>query len=243
MLVLRVLLGIQCCNLLKEVENKVTSLIFDMDGTLFQTDKILELSLEDTFNYLRELHLWDADTPLQMYRNIMGAPLPVVWETLLPNQSDSIRFSANEYFHGRLIENINAGRGALYPNVIELFNYLKQNNCNIFIASNGQIEYLKSIIDFYHLDQWVTETFSIQQIKSQNKSDLVKEIMSKYDIKIGAVIGDRLSDVQAAKSNGLYAIGCDFDFAKLEELVQADTIISNFVELEEFLNSSRLVCF
>lgn len=50
----------------------------------------------------------------------MGAPLPVVWETLLPNQSDSIRFSANEYFHDRLIENINAGRGALYPNVIEL---------------------------------------------------------------------------------------------------------------------------
>ena len=26
------------------------ALIFDMDGTLFQTDKILELSLDDTFD-------------------------------------------------------------------------------------------------------------------------------------------------------------------------------------------------
>ncbi len=28
------------------------ALIFDMDGTLFQTDKILELSLDDTFDHL-----------------------------------------------------------------------------------------------------------------------------------------------------------------------------------------------
>ncbi|MCT9853433.1 nucleosidase, partial [Priestia megaterium] len=39
------------------------SLIFDMDGTLFQTDKILELSLDDTFNHLRSLNEWDAETP------------------------------------------------------------------------------------------------------------------------------------------------------------------------------------
>ncbi len=34
------------------------ALIFDMDGTLFQTDKILELSLDDTFDHLRSLQLW-----------------------------------------------------------------------------------------------------------------------------------------------------------------------------------------
>lgn len=31
----------------------IRSFIFDMDGTLFQTDKILESSLEDTFNHLK----------------------------------------------------------------------------------------------------------------------------------------------------------------------------------------------
>lgn len=40
------------------------ALIFDMDGTLFQTDKILELSLDDTFNHLRSLQLWDTVTPI-----------------------------------------------------------------------------------------------------------------------------------------------------------------------------------
>lgn len=70
------------------------SLIFDMDGTLFQTDKILELSLDDTFNHLRSLDKWDTVTPIDKYREIMGAPLPKVWEALLPNHSIEVREKA-----------------------------------------------------------------------------------------------------------------------------------------------------
>lgn len=47
------------------------SLIFDMDGTLFQTDKILELSLEDAFSRLRSLDKWDKETPTDTYREII----------------------------------------------------------------------------------------------------------------------------------------------------------------------------
>lgn len=153
------------------------SLIFDMDGTLFQTDKILELSLEDTFNHLRLLNKWDTGTPIDKYRQIMGVPLPMVWETLLPNHSNEVREQTDAYFLDRLIENIRSGKGALYPNVNEVFSYLKENNCSIYIASNGLTEYLKAIVSYYNLDNWVTETFSIQQIESLNKSDLVRSII------------------------------------------------------------------
>jgi phosphoglycolate phosphatase-like HAD superfamily hydrolase len=37
----------------------IKSLVFDMDGTLFQTDKILEISLQDTFDYLKDMNLWN----------------------------------------------------------------------------------------------------------------------------------------------------------------------------------------
>ena len=65
----------------------VQSFIFDMDGTLFQTNKILELSLDDAFNELRSRNDWDGETPVDQYREIMGVPLPQVWATLLPNHS------------------------------------------------------------------------------------------------------------------------------------------------------------
>ena len=133
------------------------SLIFDMDGTLFQTDKILEISLQETFDHLRNLSLWEHKTPIEKYREIMGVPLPVVWETLLPEHSSEIRQQANELFHEKLITNINVGNGALYPDVKEVFGHLKDNDCAIYIASNGQIEYLNAIVKYYHLDKCVTK--------------------------------------------------------------------------------------
>jgi phosphoglycolate phosphatase-like HAD superfamily hydrolase len=211
------------------------SLIFDMDGTLFQTNKILELSLEDTFNRLRSLNQWDTATPIDQYREIMGVPLPKVWETLLPSHSNEVREQVNDYFHEKLIENIKKGKGGLYPNVEEVFNYLRDHNCTIYIASNGLTEYLKAIVSYYHLDHWVTETFSIQQIQSLDKADLVKMIIKKYTIKNAAVVGDRLSDIKAAKDNGLVAIGCNFDFAQEDELTQADIVVDDLLELKTIL--------
>ncbi|GIN72651.1 MTA/SAH nucleosidase [Bacillus sp. J14TS2] len=209
----------------------VESVIFDMDGTLFRTDKILELSLDDTFSYLRSMNKWDEATPVDQYREIMGVPLPKVWETLLPNHSSTDRERTDAYFLERLVENIEAGKGALYPNVKEVFSYLKENNCSIFIASNGLTEYLNAIVHYYQLDHWVTETFSIQEIKSLNKSDLVQSILRKYNMTNAVVVGDRLSDIKAAKDNGLVSIGCNFDFACEDELVQADIVINDLIEL------------
>lgn len=219
----------------KGEKTMVQSLIFDMDGTLFQTDKILELSLVDTFNHLRSLNKWDTVTPIDKYREIMGVPLPKVWEVLLPNHSDEVREQTDAYFLERLVENIRSGKGALYPNVKEVFSYLKANNCSIYIASNGLTEYLNAIVSYYNLDKWVTETFSIQQIQTLDKGDLVKTILKKYDIKKAAVVGDRLSDIYAAKNNGLTAIGCNFDFAQEDELAQADLVIDDLIELTTLL--------
>lgn len=215
------------------------TMIFDMDGTLFQTDKILEISLEETFLYLRSKGLWNKPAPVEEYRAIMGVPLQVVWETLMPDHSNDIRVKVNVIFLEKLIENIHAGKGALYPNVEEVLDYLTTENYSLFIASNGLPEYLAAIVDYYKLDRWVKETFSIQQIESQNKSDLVRTIIEKYAVEKGAVIGDRLSDIQAAKDNSLLAIGCNFDFAQQDELEQADMVIDDLAQLKDILTIRR----
>lgn len=207
------------------------SFIFDMDGTLFQTDKILETALDDTFNRLRTLNLWDTSTPIEKYRDIMGVPLPQVWMELLPNHSPQIREKANDYFHDRLIQHIENGNGALYPNVEKVFMHLKKNGHAIYIASNGLTAYLSAIVAFYGLGRWVTETFSIQQISSLDKGELVGMIIQKYGIGDGMVIGDRLSDINAAKMNRLTAVACSFDFAQEEELAQADFVIEDLSEI------------
>lgn len=214
----------------------VRSLIFDMDGTLFQTETILELALDDAFTQLGAEDQWDSETPIQMYRDIMGVPLEEVWKTLLPDHSNDVRERINEYFQKKLIDHIYNGKGALYPHVQDVLHNLKKQNYELYIASNGLTDYLNAIVDYYQLDQWITETFSIERIQTLHKSDLVKEIGKKYKLTKTAVIGDRLSDIRAAKDNGFIAIGCNFDFAQENELAEADFVINHFLELQPILS-------
>lgn len=210
------------------------AIIFDMDGTLFQTNLILEPALEETFDVLRKENLWDTKTPIEQYRKIMGVPLPVVWKTLCPNHSLEIRIKSNEIFHKKLIELIQAQKGALYADVERTLNELSKKY-PLFIASNGQIEYLQAIVETYNLDRFIQNTYSIQLIRSGHKSDLVQMVKNKNQIGNGYVVGDRSSDISAAKDNELIAVGVNFDFAQEDELKQADFVVNNFKEILELI--------
>ena len=208
----------------------VKAFIFDMDGTLFQTNLILEPALAATFNVLRVKSLWQGDTPIENYREIMGVPLPVVWETLCPMHSLEIREESNKLFHVKLIEQIRNHKGALYPHVEQTLAALAQD-CPLYIASNGQVEYLQAIVETYQLERFIKGVYSIQSIASGHKSDLVKQVIEENNIQYGAVVGDRASDIQAAHDNQLLSIGVRFDFAQDKELKKADVVIDDLAAL------------
>lgn len=206
------------------------AIIFDMDGTLFQTDLILEPALETTFEILRKEKQWVGKTPVEKYREIMGVPLPVVWETLCPNHSLEIREKSNEIFQQQLIIQIRENKGALYDGVEETLTLLSERY-PLFIASNGQIEYLQAIIEEYKLHRFIQHTYSIQVIPSGNKSELVQLVKTENQIQGVFVVGDRASDIQAAKDNNLTAIGVRFDFAQENELQYADYVVDSFQDI------------
>ncbi|MDN5708033.1 MAG: HAD hydrolase-like protein [Planococcus sp. (in: firmicutes)] len=211
------------------------AVIFDMDGTLFQTGTILEQALEEAFTVLRERGEWKGAAPIEAYRNIMGVPLPAVWEALLPEKPEETKREMDAYFLERLIANINEGKGELYPDAREVFAELAAEGYRIFIASNGLVRYLAAIVEHYGLDEWVTGTFSIEQAATLDKGELVRTIKKKYGVTEGAVVGDRLSDIRAAKANGLLAVGCRFDFAQEQELKEADAVIDGLADLRAVL--------
>lgn len=217
------------------------TVIFDMDGTLFQTNKILEASLVDTFDHLARAGKWQGAVPLKEYQNIMGVPLPKVWETLMPDHSEGDRLETDRYFLESLIANIHGGKGALYPNVTELFERLGAEGCPIYIASNGLKRYLAAIADHYKLDRWVAGVYSIEEIDSLNKSDLVGAILAEAGNGPAVMVGDRLSDFNAGRDNNIPSIGCRFDFAREEELACADYVIDNLLDVVEIMNKTEYV--
>lgn len=206
------------------------AIFFDMDGTLFQTNLILEPALEATFAYLRKNKLWDGETPLQLYRDIIGVPLPIVWEKLCPMHSVATREASNDFFQQALIQEIHHGTGALYEGVEETLAQLSEK-FPLYIASNGQLSYLNAIVKHFALHRYIQKVYSIEGIRSGNKSELVANAIKEQHITSGFVVGDRASDIAAAADNGLVSIGVRFDFSQTSELEKADHVVSHFDKL------------
>ncbi|OEH93148.1 hypothetical protein BFG57_13225 [Bacillus solimangrovi] len=210
--------------------------MFDIDGTLFQTNKVLEASLEKTFELLRKEGEWNEATPLEMYKEIMGVPLPVVWETLLAGKAQAIHKKADTLFLSFIIEEIRSGNGELYPGAVELLKSLKAKNIPVFIASNGLEAYLKEIVDYFQLEKYLKDVYSIQRSITNSKVDLVQLLLKEYGIKSGVVIGDRASDIEAATNNDLLSIGCTFGFGNETELEGANYLINELNEVNGILD-------
>lgn len=208
------------------------SVIFDMDGTLFQTEKILEESLNQTLNQLDQLQIHYIDNPVEKYKELMGVPLDEVWMNLLTNPLVENIKKANEVFQISLISCIQSGKGMLYEGVREVFEYIKSKQYDIFIASNGDVEYLNAIYEKYHLQIYIKNVYSINEIASSSKVDLVKHIIKEENTNPQFIVGDRMSDFQAGKENNIEVIGCRFYFSMEEELKVANHVVDSLKDLK-----------
>lgn len=204
--------------------------IFDMDGTLFQTRLILAPALEQTFQMLRDQNLFEGETPLKRYEEIMGVPLPEVWRTLCPLHTEAQHQISNDFFQQALIQCIRNQQGALYEGVEEVLSELSKSH-PLFIASNGQTDYLQAIVETYNLQRYIQAVYSIDLEQSGNKANLVARIIREQQLEEGYVIGDRLSDFEAAHQNHFIAIGVAFDFAQENELKMADKVVEHFSDI------------
>jgi len=95
------------------------AVLFDMDGTLLQTEKLATPAFQQTFVQLREAGLWDRRTPDESELvNILGMTIEQVWKKLLPGASEEALEAADRFLleneirliHGRATDLYSAGR-------------------------------------------------------------------------------------------------------------------------------------
>lgn len=188
------------------------AVIFDMDGTLFQTEIILEYTLKDTLNKLGKQKITYLDNPIEKYNEIMGVPLIEVWKNILHTPTEENSTLANNIFQKSLIDSITSGKGKLYDFVEGALSDIKNKGHDIFVASNGDYEYLKAIYDYYGLDKYIKGVYSINMINSGSKSDFIAGI-----------------------DNDIETIGCRFYFSKKDELKQASYTVDSLAELKKII--------
>lgn len=213
------------------------AILFDMDGTLFQTEKLSTPAFTRTFEKLQEKGLWAGAIPDEReITNVLGMTIEQVWGKLLPGASKETVHAADTFLLENEIELIQKRVTDLYPDVKETLEALHATGAALFIASNGQEAYIDAICEEYGLKPLLTDLYSAGRFSTKTKNDLVAKLLADYQVKQAIMVGDRHSDVEAGKTNGLFTIGCDFGFAEPGELDGADAVITSFSQLMDTLS-------
>lgn len=226
--------------------NKLTkpeAMIFDMDGTLFQTESVLLPAYHKLFDTLRSEGLYTSPTPPEeRMLGSLGMLLEDIWKVVMPDGSVQAHNRANELLLQLELEGLAGGETLLYPEVKATLEALHKQGVKLYVASNGLEHYISGIVDTHELVDLFDGLYSAGKQGTLSKVDLVKMLLEQEQVHSAWMVGDRSSDVEAGKKNDLSVIGCAYaGFGNHDELKGSDVRISSFSELLKLYDEAEAV--
>jgi phosphoglycolate phosphatase len=213
------------------------AMLFDLDGTLFRTESLLLPAYHAAFDQLREEGMYEGPTPPEeLILGSLGMLLEHIWQRVLPDASPAARRRIDELLLERQLDGLKQGQGRLYEGVAETLRELYGRGVRLFVASNGLEAYVKGVVSATGIAPYFEGLYSAGEHRTTSKADLVKLLLDRHGVKTAWMVGDRSSDVEAGRRNGLTVIGCDYaGFRSSGELDGVDLRIHSFPQLLEAL--------
>ncbi len=199
-------------------------IIFDVDGTLFQTERVTVPAVQRTFAE-HGLPVPDAETICAFF----GKPVED-YEAWLAEQcrpEEALRIV--EATNAREIELIGA-EGRLYPGTRETLRQLSAMGCVLAVCSNGPSPYVNEFVRAHDLHAFFTAVRA-RDAGGLDKAAMVANILEEIPVRPAAVVGDRREDIAAARANHVLAIAARYGYAPPEEHTGADAALDHISEL------------
>ncbi len=213
--------------------------IFDLDGTLLDTEEIIYKSFEHVFEkHAPELVLTEQDKV-----SFLGPTLKESFEKYCP-QGDVDEMIAefrqfNQTHHSEYV--------TAFDGVKETLQYLKDNGYQMAIASSKITETIMIGLKCTGLDEYFNED-NILGVEDVVNTKPDKETISKACKKLNRrftsaiYIGDSVTDIQCGHNAGIFSIAIVTNSLKENELnnCEADRVIHNMRELQDILKEEHL---
>lgn len=196
-------------------------IIFDLDGTLYKTEKVSVPALQKAFsNFGIEL---DEKTILNQF----GEPTDQIIENLVPEEKKHLKDKIKEEIIEKESETI-PEKATLYDGTKELLDFLDENDFEMAICSNGRMDYIKRVLDTCSIKKYFSSIRGYTEGKE--KSDLIQEIMDELSFEEAIMVGDRYHDIRAANEASVISVGADYGYGG-KETQKADFIIEKPLDL------------
>lgn len=190
----------------------IDSIIFDMDGTLWDSADNVAASWNEAISGLSERSLTGDDI-----RGVMGLTMDTIAERFFPEESEQTRREIltrccdieNEYLrvHG----------GGIYPDTANALAELAKR-FRLFIVSNCQAGYIEAFLDHYGLWEHLTDRLCWGDNGLQ-KSENIRLIMQRNNVdpERALYVGDTQTDRDSARAAGVRFAFASYGFGSVSE--------------------------
>ena len=202
----------------------MVNLLFDYDGTLHDSLRIYAPAVQAAWDRLADLgHAAPRTWEPEKLRRWIGLSPQEMWDRCLPALPQKEKAFSSRFVGEQMLALIQAGRAQLYPGVPQLLTALRREGFRLLLLSSCPRSYLHAHSRQFGLDAWFDGLYCGEEFLYRPKYEIVPELQIRHR---GAflVIGDRRQDVEAARKNGLPAVGCRYGYGGPGELDQADRI-------------------
>ena len=207
-------------------------LIFDVDGTVWDSEKDVFLSFNHT---LKENAGFEINK--EQFQELAGMPLGKMFEMVLPDEKKA-QFEEYEKLYKKyyIDEEHYADATDLFEGVEETLTKFKQDGYIMAVASSKPKRILDKMVKRFNIDffDYLLGTEE-SNFKHKPDPDIVNYIMSNAGVEQddAVIIGDSKSDIMTGHNAGIDTIAVTYGYDKKENLINANPtfIIDDFSEL------------
>ncbi|WP_345947933.1 HAD family hydrolase [Mucilaginibacter sp. PAMB04274] len=211
-----------------ELKNNFDSIIFDLDGTLWDSTANVAAAWQQA---KEELDFVKDDVTQDIVRSIAGMAYDAIFEKLAPYLTEERRNEFKALSAKYELDTLNAKGGDLYPDLIPTLEYL-HTKYQLFVVSNCQCGYIETFLTLNNLDR-LFKGHQCYGTKGQPKFQNIIDVVQDFELKNPVYVGDTQGDYDSAVKAGVPIIFAAYGFGD----VQGDPVatVAQFSELKELL--------
>ena len=216
-------------------------LIFDVDGTVWDSEKDVFLSFNHTLKENAGIEI-DKDA----FQELAGMHLGKMFEVVLPEDKKELSFEYEKLYKKYYIDEEHfADATDLFEGVKETLYRFKENGFYMAVASSKPKRILDKMVSRFDIEvfDYVLGTEE-SDFKHKPDPDIVNYIISQVgvDKKDAVIIGDSKSDILTGHNAGIDTIAVSYGYDTKDNLINANPtlIIDDFTSLQDIIKLSEL---
>lgn len=196
---------------------KLNTILFDLDGTLIDTNDIIIKSFRSTF----DRHFPNVEVTDERIHSFIG---PTLQQTFGDYTKDPFIIQDMINSYREFYVEYEIGNFQIYPDVLEVVADLKEKGYNLGILTSKFKEAAWPSYTHYGLERIFDSFTSLDEVEHPKPHrNAVDVALSNFTNVTGAImIGDNQGDVLAGKNAGIYSAGVAWSFKGAPHLMEVN---------------------